>query len=69
LTHFPLLHQRIKLAIYCCNTRITYLLRTVPLATALPNLPQHDKMFDNFMAATLAFEDDYPQTSSNGGRV
>jgi hypothetical protein len=36
LTHFPLLHQRIKLAIYCCNTRITYLLLTVPLATALP---------------------------------
>ena len=26
LRHFPHLHQRIKLAIYCCNPRITYLL-------------------------------------------
>ena len=59
LRHFPHLHQRIKLAIYCCNTRITYLLRAVPLAIALPRLSAYDSMFDNFMAHTLAFEEDY----------
>jgi hypothetical protein len=63
LIHFPHLHQRIKLAIYCCNTRISYLLQAVPPATAQPHLQQHDKMFDNFMATTLAFQDDYLQSA------
>ncbi len=31
LTAFPSLHQRTKLALYCCNTRITYLEGAVPL--------------------------------------
>ena len=63
LNHFPHLHQRIKLAIYCCNTRISYLLQAVSLATSHSHLQQHDKMFDNFMATTLAFQADYLQSS------
>ena len=59
LLAFPPLHQRIKLAIYCCNTRIMYLLRALPLATSDRHLQQYDTMFDNFMAQTLAFEDNY----------
>ena len=59
LLAFPPLHQRIELAIYCCNTRIMYLLRALPLATSDRHLQQYDTMFDNFMAQTLAFEDNY----------
>ena len=62
LTAFPALHQRTKLALYCCNTRITYLQRAVPLALSLPRMPDFDAQFDQFMATTLSFEDQY-QTS------
>ena len=59
LTALPCLHQRTKLAIYCCNTRITYLQRAVPLALSLPLMPDLDSRFDQFMATTLSFEDQY----------
>jgi hypothetical protein len=59
LMAFPSLHQRTKLALYCCNTRITYLQRAVPLALSLPLMPDFDERFDQFMAKTLSFEDQY----------
>ena len=59
LKQFPHLHQRVKLAIYCCNTRITYLLRAVSFQSHLQRLRDYDTMFDSFMAHTLAFEDAY----------
>ena len=59
LRQFPNIHQRIKLATYCCNTRVVYLLRAVPLALTLPRMQECDQMFDNFMAHTLAFEPAY----------
>ena len=59
LMAFPSLHQRTKLALYCCNTRITYLQRAVPLALSLPLMPDFDERFNQFMATTLSFEDQY----------
>jgi hypothetical protein len=61
LRQFAPIHQRLKLAIYCCNTRITYLLRAVTTAIAVPRMREYDNMFDNFMAHTLAFETAYTQ--------
>ncbi len=54
LRQFPNIHRRIKLATYCCNARVVYLLRAVPVALILPRMQELDKMFDNFMAHTLA---------------
>ena len=59
LRQFPHLHQRVKLAIYCCNTRIHYLLRAVPFTQDDQRLRQYDSMFDSFMAQSLAFEENY----------
>jgi len=63
LRQFPHIHQRIKMTIYCCNTRISYILRTVPLALVSPHVHEHDRMFDNFMANTLAFEENYQNSA------
>ena len=65
LSTFPSLHQRTKLALYCCNTRITYLQRAVPLALSLPLIPDFDERFDQFMATTLSFEDQYHTSSQS----
>ena len=56
LREFPHLHQRIKMAIYCANTRATYYLRAVKLATSIPIMRKLDVSFDNFIAQTLQFE-------------
>jgi hypothetical protein len=53
------LHQRTKLAIYCCNTRATHLARSLPLHISEPRLSSLDSAFDSFMAHTLGFELDY----------
>jgi hypothetical protein len=62
LTSFPSLHQQTKLALYCCNTHITYLQKAVPfkgLALTLPLVPDFNERFDQFMAKLLNFEDKY----------
>ena len=56
LSEFPHIHQRIKLATYCANTRATYYLRAVKLATSMPIMKKLDASFDNFLAQTLQFE-------------
>ena len=55
------LHQRTKLAIYCCNTRPTYLLRALPLGITKPRMYRPDAVFDAFMASTLSFQRNYRQ--------
>ena len=62
LAHLPALHQRTKLAIYCCNARISYLLRAISLDLSLDLMPSLDSYFDHFMAATLHFESDYARS-------
>jgi hypothetical protein len=59
LKTFPYLHHRTKLALYCCNTRISYLLRAVPTPTIQPFLVTLDRNFDFFLADTLSFEASY----------
>jgi hypothetical protein len=59
LKEFPHIHQRIKLATYCANTRATYYLRAVKLATSIPTMEKLDESFDNFMAQTLQFEQEH----------
>ncbi len=53
------LHQRTKLAIYCCNTSATHLARSLPLHISEPRISSLDRAFDSFMAHTLGFELDY----------
>lgn len=53
---FPALHQRTKLALYCSNVRISYLLRALSLDLSLSLMPSLDTLFDHFMATTLHFE-------------
>ena len=59
LQSFPYLHQRMKLAIYCCNTRASYLLRSLPAAIIDGPTRLLDQVFDAFTAKTLSFEEDY----------
>jgi hypothetical protein len=59
LREFPFFHQRIKLAIYCCNTRPTYQLRSVSLHTSIPQMRDYDNMFDHFIAHTRAIEQNF----------
>ena len=56
---FDSLHQRVKLALYCCNTRINYLLRATSLVVSMLDLPALDTHFEDFMASTLNFEENY----------
>jgi hypothetical protein len=64
LSQFPALHQRTKLAIYCSNARISYLLPALPLDLSLALMPSLDTSFDSFMAATIHFEPAYAQSSA-----
>jgi hypothetical protein len=59
LRNFPHIHQRIKSAIYSCNARIVFLLRAVQVAGSVPGMREYDQLFDNFMAHTLTFENNY----------
>jgi len=59
LSEFPHIHQRIKMATYCANTRATYYLRAVKLATSMPIMKKLDASFDKFLAQTLQFEQGY----------
>ena len=59
LSTFDHRHQRTKLALYCCNSRIVYLLRALPLEVVRPELPHLDQLFETFVASTLCFEEGY----------
>ena len=39
LSTFDHLHQRTKLALYCCNSRIVYLPSALPIEVVRPELP------------------------------
>ena len=45
LSTFDHRHQRTKLALYCCNSSIVYLLSALPLEVVLPELPYLDQLF------------------------
>jgi hypothetical protein len=62
LSQFPALHKRNKLAIYCSNARISYLLCALPLDLFLALIPSLDTSFDSFMAVTIHFEPAYAQS-------
>ncbi len=53
------LHHPVKLALYCCNTRISYLLRAVPTPIIQPLMLPLDAAFESFFADSLSFEDNY----------
>ena len=59
LQDFQALHQRMKLATYCCNTRSSYLLRAMSPGSMEQYTRLLDKSFDDFTAHTLCFEQDY----------
>ena len=59
LSTFPPLHQRIKLAVFCSNTRASYFLRAAATAISTPLMHGLDEAFDSFMAATLDFPHDF----------
>ena len=59
LQDFQALHQRMKLATYCCNTRPSYLLRAMSPGFMEQYTKLLDKTFDDFTAHTLCFEQDY----------
>ena len=59
LKDFKWCHQRAKLAIYCCNTRITYLLRAAPVLHTLHLAKVMDETFDHFIAELITFERGY----------
>ena len=55
-------HRRTKLALYCCNSRIVYLICALPLEVVRPELPQLDQLFDTFVASTLCFKEGYSES-------
>ena len=59
LAVFPHLHQRIKMATFCTNTRPTYFLRAAKLRISVPIMSELDGSFDQFLASTLSFESGY----------
>ncbi len=56
LAVFPHLHQRIKMATFCTNTRPTYFLRSAKSHTSVPIMSALDGSFKQFLASTLSFE-------------
>ena len=59
LRAFPHLHQRIKLATFCSNTRATYFLRAAAINISTPLMQTLDDSFNTFMATTLDFPHDF----------
>jgi hypothetical protein len=62
LVQFPFIHQQVKMAIYCSNTRANYLLRATDLNHAVPQMRKLDTLVDRFMAHTLCFEANHEAT-------
>jgi hypothetical protein len=58
------MHHRIKLAVFCSNTRASHFPRAAALAISTPLMQGLDDSFDNFMAATLDFPHDYSSNAS-----
>jgi hypothetical protein len=59
LAVFLHLHQRIKMATFCTNTRPTYFLRAAKLRPSVPITSALDGSFEQFLASTLSFESGY----------
>ena len=59
LSTFPPLHQRIKLAVFCSNTRESYFLQAAATAISSPLMHGLDDAFYSFMPATLDFPHDF----------
>ena len=59
LENFPSLFHRFKLATFCCNTRVCYLMRTTKLKISLQSLRNLDYSFESFYAKLFHFEADY----------
>jgi hypothetical protein len=57
LTALQSSHQGTMLALYCCNTCITYLQRAVTLDLSLPLMPDFDERLEKFLAKR--FEDQF----------
>ena len=62
LKSFPYLHQRLKLATFCANKRLSYFLRTISPELSRNMVVKLDETFDKFWAETLQFPQNY-QTS------
>jgi hypothetical protein len=62
LKSFPNLHQRLKLATFCANKRMSYFLRTVSPEISRNTIVKLDETFDRFWAETLKFPQNH-QTS------
>ena len=62
LSTFDHRHQHTKLAMYCCNSRIVYLLRALPLEVVRPELPHLGQLFETFVASTLCVEEGYSES-------
>ena len=62
LKSFPYLHQRLKLATFCANKRLSYFLRTISPEFSRNTVIKLDETFDKFWAETLQFPQNY-QTS------
>ena len=60
---FPNIHQRLKLATFCSNKRISYFLQTVSPRISRNIIAQLDSTFDTFWAETLKFPHNYNDTS------
>jgi hypothetical protein len=59
LKSFPCLHQRLKLATFCANKRLSYFLRTISPELSRNTVIKLDETFDNFWAETLQFPENY----------
>jgi hypothetical protein len=62
LKSLPYLHQRLKLATFCANKRLTYFFRTVSPELLRNTVHKFDETFDRFWAETLQFPQNF-QTS------
>ena len=60
---FPHIHQRLKLATYCANTRAAYFLRAASLDASRPAMKGLDSSFESFWATTLNFEAGYQHSA------
>ena len=55
LDDIPHRHLRSKLAIYCCNGRLSYFMRLANLQTSLPEAQRFDQAMATFFRQTLRF--------------
>jgi hypothetical protein len=59
LKSFPYLQQRLKLATFCANKRLSYFLRTISPELSRNTVTKLDETFDKFWAEALQFPQNY----------